>query len=198
MASLSFIETTKLIDLIRRADPKGNMKVRVLPGHQLAMGSDPLSPTLVIDLSKEIISPYSSGEQTNTVFTADVSESATTRAPADRRSGTYCYELRGRRYECRSLKELLRMSLESLERVSPGTLERLSHIKPRSKRIVAHEPSLLFESPNLAKEYSEKLSNGWWFGTNNSAQETKAWLERAVQCAGLRWGPDFDTKDIIT
>lgn len=189
VANVSFIESKRLIELVRQADPNGNMKIRVLTGHRLAIGSDPLAPTHVIDLSKEKIESHSPRDGTQAVPAAGVPLRP---AQTNRRSGTYTYKLRGRSFECRSLKEMLRLSLESIEQVAPGTLERLSQIKPRSKRIVAREPRLLFDSPNLVSEYSEKLANGWWFGTNNSAQETKAWLQRAVECAGLRWGPDFD------
>jgi hypothetical protein len=193
MASLSFIGSAKLVELVRNADPKGLMKVRVLTGHRLAMGADPLSPSLVLDLSKEMISPYSDSQETPAVAVGNVLEKRDTHTSTGRRSGSYAFELEGRTHQCKSLKEMLRMSLESLEQVAPGTLEQLSHIKPRSKRIVARDPKMLFETASLAGEYSEKLSNGWWMGTNNSAQETTSWLKRAVLCAGLRWGTDFST-----
>jgi len=35
--------------------------------------------------------------------------------------------------------------------------------------------------------------DGWWYGTNNSAGETNAWLERACSCSGLAWREDFKT-----
>jgi hypothetical protein len=33
--------------------------------------------------------------------------------------------------------------------------------------------------------------DGWWFGTNNSRDETIAWLKRGCELAGLSWGEDF-------
>jgi hypothetical protein len=45
----------------------------------------------------------------------------------------------------------------------------------------------------MAAEFAEQLGSGWWYGTNNSAQETRAWLERACSCAGLTWGVEFKT-----
>jgi hypothetical protein len=69
--------------------------------------------------------------------------------------------------------ELLAESLKAIELSRPGTLEKLSHIKPKSKRIVSHVKKALFDSKHLSEGYGAKLLNGWWYGTNNSAQETK-------------------------
>lgn len=97
------------------------------------------------------------------------------------------------RVECGSLRELLGESLKALEGARPGTLDKLSHIKPKSKRIVSHDKKALFDSEHLSEEYGAKLLNGWWYGTNNSAQETNTWIERAAGCAGLKWGKDVRT-----
>lgn len=110
-----------------------------------------------------------------------------------RRSGNYWLELNGHRVEHSSLKDLLSEGLRALEQTRPGTLEKLTRIKPRSKRIVARDPKHLFDRSHLAKGCSEKLIDGWWFGTNNSADETNAWLERACSCSGFIWGEDFKT-----
>jgi len=112
------------------------------------------------------------------------------RSRLGRRSGTYSIEVKDKRVECSSLKEGLATALREIEKIRPGTLEALSLIKPRSKRIVARNPSDLFDQPELSEKYAEQLSDGWWYGTNNSAQETTAWLKRACQIAKLLWNSD--------
>jgi hypothetical protein len=200
MASLSFVPVPKLIDLLNTADPTKSMYLRVLSMTRLAVGADPLNPSAVIDLAKEKIVPFSEesikapeiapaipvGTRANIAIVPDWR--------ASRRGGEYWYELKDQRADFRSLKDLLGGALLAFETASPGTLEKLSHIKPRSRRIVSRDPNQLFDKGHLAKEYAEKLGNdGWFYGTNNSAHETSAWLERACSCAGFGWGVDFKT-----
>lgn len=187
MASLSYIQARKLVDLINSATSSGNMYVRVVSSNRLALGKDPMSPTVAIDLSKEAVVPFS--EQAAPVSVGPSSKGA--RERATRRSGNYWFELYDKRSEFNSLGELLAEALRSLEAASHGTLEKLSLIKPRSKRIVARDKRMLFAAEHLSEEFAEELVPGWWYGTNNSTQETGAWLRRACDCAGLKWGVDF-------
>jgi hypothetical protein len=115
-----------------------------------------------------------------------------------RRGGQYWFELNGKRSEFHSLRDLLAGGLSALEDARPSTLEKLSHIKPRSRRIVARDPKELFDKDHLAKDYAEKLKDGWYYGTNNSANETNSWLERACSCAGLKWDTEFKTSITLT
>ena len=184
MASIAYTPTPKLIDLLQKADPSKTMCVRIEDNHTLALGIDPLKPTVMIDLSNESLT------------TQPVSSKIVPAPPMTRTSrydGDYWFEVKGERGQCKSLKDLLHKSLTSIEAVAPGTLDKLSNIKLRSKRIVAREKSKLFDRAHLAIKYSEKIPNGWWMGTNNSSQETNAWLERACSCAGLTWGENFKT-----
>jgi len=80
-----------------------------------------------------------------------------------------------------SAKQLLADGLKAIEAACPGTLEKLSHIKPRTRRIVARNPKDLFDEAHLVDEYSEQLAEGWWYGTNNSADRAKAWLQLRVR-----------------
>ncbi len=112
---------------------------------------------------------------------------------ASRQTGKYLVDIRGQTIECTSLKHLLGEGLRALEKERPGTLDKLSHVKPRTKRIVARNPGDLFDQPELSAKYAERLSDSWWYGTNNSAAETNPWLERGCEMAGLRWGKDFTT-----
>jgi hypothetical protein len=198
MATLSFISASKLVDLLKATDSHREMHVRVLSANKLALGADPIQPTHVIDLSKEKVSIYDPASSSRPATAAPVGV-ATFDQPKlragkmTRRSGDHWFEFNGHRTECRSLKELLAEGLKSIEKSKPGTLEKLSRIKPRSRRIVAREPKQLFESEHLIRDYAEKLTNDWWYGTNNSAAETDAWLERACTYADFKWGTEFRT-----
>ena len=196
MASLSFIPASKLVNLLDTADPKKCMYVRVLSATRLALGADPLNPSAMIDFSKEAVLPYAETktEAPQNVLLANPDVRETVGLRLTRRSGEYWYELKGKRSDCQSLKELLALSLLSIEKATPGTLDNLTNVKPRSRRIVARNPNELFDKPHLAKDYAEKLGkDGWYYGTNNSANETNAWLKRACAHAGLKWGEDFKT-----
>lgn len=174
------ISASKLTDLIQRANKDGRMHACIVDG-RLALGTDPTNPSVAIDLSVEAIVP----------FRRDLPAMPPSTIRASRKSGDYWVELRGQRQEFGSLRDLLAGSLRAIEQIAPGSLEKLSQIKPRSKRIVAHDRTLLFDSPDLAEKYSVRLMNGYWFGTNNSTDETRTWLQRACNCAGLEWGSDF-------
>jgi len=133
------------------------------------------------------------GTLTNFEVYPDAAESRRRTAKVARSSGTYWFEFKGQRTEFGSLKDLLSGGLRALEEARPGTLEKLSQIKPRSKRVVARDSKQLFDKEHLAEQFSERLADGWWYGTNNSKFETEAWLARACACSGLTWGMDFKT-----
>lgn len=195
MATVSFILASKLSELMQSANKGGEMYVRVVSRNRLALGVDPMNPTILIDLSKEKVGPYNEFKQQVAPQLREEADpqpqAQATAIRASRRSGEYWIELHGKRLEFGSLRELLGAALRAIEATHPGTLEKLAHIKPKSKRIVARDKKMLFDSEHLCDEYADHLMNGWWYGTNNSAQETNTWLERACDCAGLRWGRDF-------
>ena len=189
------ISASKLAELLSSIDENDNMYVRVLTESRLAVGADPDRPTLMVDLSKEKIGPYHrpQGDPLDAPLTngpqAPLGNGTVLRSR--RRSGDYSLEIRGRRQNCGSLKELLAVSLTALEEAIPGTLDKLSRVKGRSRHIVAREPSLLFSKRHLSEKYAEQLAPGWWYGTNNSAEQTQVWLKRACKLSGLKWGEDF-------
>src|SRR5262245_49894483 len=191
MATLSFISASKLAELLQTANKGREMYVRVISGNRLALGNDPMKPTISIDLSKETVGAYNESKPKEVIEPQPQPQPSAIRTP--RRSGDYWSELNGKRLESGSLRELLAQGLRSIEAARPGTLEKLSHIKLRSKRIVDRDKKMLFVSERLSDKYGEELMDGWWYGTNNSAQETNAWLERACGCAGLAWRIDFRT-----
>lgn len=180
---LSIIPTAKLSELASSAEKQGYRYAQVHSKNLLAVGADPLNPTHVIDLNKETICP---------ILDPDV-PSLHVVPRNSRRTGNYSIEIKGNRIECASLKELLSEGLKAFEKHRLGTLRDLAEVKPRSKRIVAREPAQLFMNQELVQKYSEKLVDGWWFGTNNSKEETLTWLRRGAEKAGLVWGKDVRT-----
>jgi hypothetical protein len=186
MASLTYIPATKLSELLVAADPKKNLCVRVL-NNRLVLGADPFSPSAVIDFSNEQVVPYSESALEPERSLADV----VAEERASRKSGEYWFELKAKRVEARSLRDLLKEALLAIEAERPRMLQSLSMMMPRSRRIVSQEPRLLFQKRELVEKYAAPLCPGWFYGTNNSAAETNAWLLRACQCARLEYGKDF-------
>lgn len=197
MANLSFIRASTLANLLATADSEGKMFVRVLTPSRLALGADPLMPVAIIDLAQEKLLPYNSAESAeplnDRVDAGTARHDDGPRYRVSRRGGQYWFELNGEKVEAHSLRDLLADGLRAFEAERPGTLEKLSQIKARSRRIVARDPKLLFDKGHLAEEYAEKLSDGWFYGTNNSAETTNSWLRQACSIAGFTWGKDFKT-----
>ena len=193
MASLAFISSSKLVELLKSSDPERKMYVRIMGTNRLALGTDPLQPSTVIDLSRETIGAFTASEAGQSRSNPPAEEPKFNVSKITRRSGDYSFEIKGKQTECGSLKELLAEGLMALERAKPGTLENLSRIRGRSRRIVARDANLLYDKPHLVSEYAERLMSNWFYGTNNSARETNVWLQRAAECAGFKWGSDFST-----
>ncbi len=203
MASLAiaFMRTAALVDLVRVADPEGTKFVRILSDTKIGIGSDALSPSIVIDfLAETTAGPSEALEPKKAPIVAPTSSPAVQVMPPDAPSGALSwkdrltknwFELQGKKTRCSSVKEILLRGLQAIETERPGTLEKLSQIKKRTKRIVARDRNSLFESPHLVQDHSSQIPSRWWVGTNNSSQEVKSWLRQAVECAGLRWDADF-------
>lgn len=180
MATFPFLEISTLSKLLKQADPNGQMKA-FLSQNRLLLGTDPFNPSYEIDFSAEKVIALGAAV-TNPTNESDFGSTL---------NAKYQITIKGKSAGLKSLKDVLKTGLVLLEKASPGTLEKLSNIKPYSKRIVAKDRNQLFESKHLVDAFSEKLQGEWWVGTNNSTQEVRAWLERATQCAGLTWNKDF-------
>lgn len=189
MAQVSFISAQKLVELVNGANPKRDMLVRVLGPDQLALGVDPFNPTNIIDLSNEAIRAATSSLTNDSGPAPKIA----TKPRLSRKSGRYLLDIKGKIVECKSLKEMLGEGLCAFERHQSGTLAQLAQIKGRTKRIVSRDPNDLFEDDELVQNFAEKLGEGWWFGTNNSSQETLKWLRQGAEYAGLEWGKDVST-----
>ncbi len=191
MATTAWMELTKGKSFLAKLDPKSVMWV--LSPTEIAVGAVPLHADYIIDLSTETLSQVN-GAKVDAAPAAGFPTSARLKPSIDqyRKSGRYLFELHGKTEECGSLKESLKKSLIAIETDKPGMLAELTKIKPRTRRIVAKDPKDLFTDQKLVKQFAESLMPGWYFGTNNSAQETKVWLQRACEIAGLKWGKDFE------
>jgi hypothetical protein len=158
----------------------------LLDKDRLLLGPNPFEPTSYIDFAGEtVVALASERPPVTTMEEAPLAPS--------RKTGDYWFEISGRRVSARSQKELLVEGLRALERASPGTLEKLSKIRGRSKAIVSRDPNTLFNRPHLVAKFAYKLMDGWWLGTNNNANETNNRLQEAAGCAGLKWGETFKT-----
>lgn len=176
MAVVSYVSSAKLVSLLTAADPKKNLNVRVLSATRLSLETSTFQQVATIDLAEEKI-----------ISGADDVEVMTAHEPSSRRGGEYKISAFGESSVRHSLKDLLASGLNALEANRPGTLDKLSKIKKTTKRIVAHDPKKLFESESLADKFAAPLATGWWYGTNNSKQETEAWLKLACECADVKW-----------
>jgi hypothetical protein len=194
MANLAYMPASKLADLLRALDANKGIYA-VLRDNQLTLGNDPFKPTALVDFSDEAIRPFNGpglehpGASPPQGPQSPLNSGAGSKSP--RRSGDYWLEIKGYRLNCGSLKQLLAAALTALEEAVPGTLDKLSRVKGRSRHIVAREPGLLFNKRHLSEKYAEQLMPGWWFGTNNSAEQTQVWLKRACKLSSLTWGEDF-------
>ncbi|HLY05647.1 MAG TPA: hypothetical protein VKR31_07860 [Rhizomicrobium sp.] len=163
------IQSPKLISLIKQADPRGQMHLRVVSNERLELGADPFKSSVAIDLKTETIQPLDAVAPTQIIPPALSLGGA-------RATGDYWYEINGNRVGCHSVKALLLQSLTALAAADPQLMENLSKVRKRTKRIVAKDKYWLFRDRNLADKYSVQLENGWWVGTNNSSPEVRAWL----------------------
>lgn len=177
MAVVSYISNAKLLSLLTAADPQKALNVRVLSATRLSLETDTFQPVATIDLADEKVIPAN-----GSIKIAPVT------GTTSRRRGNYQLSAFGETATLYSLKDLLAAGLKALEKHRPGTLDKLTKIKTTTKRIVAHDPAHLFDSKGLSEKFAAPLAHGWWYGTNNSAQETEAWLKRACDCAAVQWG----------
>src|SRR5581483_5524694 len=177
----------KLADLLKQASPRGDMHVTILSSTRLGIGINPSHPQTVIDLVSDTMEPFS----THTIQLPGQIPPPGVIARRTRRTGAYPLHFNGKTSSYSSLKELLGAGLKEIEAYVPGTLDKLRKHKAPTKRIVARAPKDLFDQTELAEKYAEPLIDGWCYGTNNSAEETKTWLRRACEYAGLEWDKDF-------
>jgi len=97
----------------------------------------------------------------------------------------YSVSLRGKTLVAETLAEILVEALRRLESLAPGTLEKLSHLSRRKRRMVARRRVDLYPGrPDLA-DMSRHVVNGWYLGTNCSRSDAGAILAHASVAARL-------------
>lgn len=112
--------------------------------------------------------------------------------PSRRRTGTFAYELLGKRVEEGSLQAVYMSCLLELAQRKPGFLEGLSKESTKSRRIVARDPEKLYlKTPGLSEKYARPLEDGWWVDINLSRQQCEQRLKIACDVARLKWGRDL-------
>lgn len=101
-----------------------------------------------------------------------------------RRTGNFSIVLEGEVVPAKSQRDLLLVGLTAIERMRPGSLEKLSCERGRTKRPVARMRELLYGDARLAK-HAARIEGGWWVATNNSFPEVEKFIRRAAFHAGL-------------
>ena len=101
-----------------------------------------------------------------------------------RRTGDFSLILEGRLLSAPSQRALLLVGLRHIERIRPGTLDKLASEKARTKRVVARRRESLYGRPQLLK-HAEQIEGVWWVATNNSFGEVQKFIRRAAFHAGL-------------
>lgn len=96
-------------------------------------------------------------------------------------------------YKFGSNTQLLIEGLNIIEDRFPGTLEKFSTWKGRSKRPVARSREELYDVPHPIT-HSAKLKSGYFVATNNKGSESRSFLREAAQIAGLEWGTNFTVR----
>ena len=85
---------------------------------------------------------------------------------------------------CGSAKQALLEGMDEIERRQPGTLDKVSRVKGRSKRPVHREREELYDLPTQQR-YSERIKSGHWVATNNKRNEALDVLELTANVANI-------------
>lgn len=110
--------------------------------------------------------------------------------------GLWTVELRGQRKSAANLKEAYRTLLLWLHAEFPEFLKGFSEARGKSRRFIARIPTLLYlNSPHLAKNHAQALTEGWFFDTNLSTEQVGGRARIAARLCGLRYGADVRILD---
>ena len=206
----AFVEIEKFRRQLAQLD--GARFIAVAGDGKILSGSNPLEPEWEYDLAQERFVPASgagNGDDRMATGAGDGEPSAVaSRAvigfaelalPASlagrnsRATGRFPVTIRGQTYLYQNLKQALGATLLLLSEES-GFLERLSKEQTRSRRLIAHRPEDLFDSPAMRKKalrYAANLENGWWMNTNNSESQVRMWLNIIARTANLSWNREI-------
>lgn len=186
------MSVAKLQALLSEAVARGAVAVWSERG-SLVLGPHHGRPDRRIDFAAERLVPVSGGRQPQgrgTVTAAADAPFGPALALLDappvpgRTTGNLALILEGKVLHAQSHRALLLSTFREIERLRPGTLDKLASEKKRTKRAVARSRDLLYDKPRLAK-HAERIEGGWWVATNNSANEVETFVRRAAFHAGL-------------
>ncbi len=186
------IQISKAVGLLNEARNSG-LSLLWIEGNAIALGFAPSHTELRLDLiSESLVSepnrrPAGNGctEQTGAACAGKNASRVLSRSEGGRRTGHYSVSIDGARHDATSQKSLLLVALAAIERARPGTLEKLSQEKGRTKRIVARNRDNLHANPILGRKFGVRLNDEWWLTTNNSFAETQRFIRRAAWHAGM-------------
>jgi len=108
--------------------------------------------------------------------------------------GVTGFRLRGQFHQARNAKDVLIRAFRELAAQDTAFLERFVSLPRhgRTRRYLARSKEDLYPGrPDLARDYSEEIGQGYWLGTNNCCNAIARILEMACQVAGLKYGTDF-------
>jgi len=108
--------------------------------------------------------------------------------------GAMGFRLKGQFYPARSGKDVLVQAFRKLASQDPTFLERFAALPRHGKtrRYLARSKERLYPGrPDLIRDFSFDLGEGWWLGTNLSRKGIARILEMASQVAGLKYEVDF-------
>ena len=109
---------------------------------------------------------------------------------ASKRSKIVGFILDNERVETGAAKRTLAEILKAFDRRDPGFMERIeAQTVGRTRRLVARNRDDLYDNrPDLVRDYSTDLENGWWLGDNISSRQVRKNVEIACEVAGVNFG----------
>lgn len=102
----------------------------------------------------------------------------------------------GQRSPAPNLKEAYRALLIKVSNDQTDFLTKFSKERGRSRLFVAKEATSLYEnSPQLAKDYAQKLVGDWYFDTNLSREQVAQRARIAAKVANMIYGSGFNISE---
>ena len=118
------------------------------------------------------------------------SPSASPQSKASKRSKIVGFILDNERVETGTANRTLAEVLKAFDRRDPGFMERFAaQTVGRTRRLVARNRDDLYDNrPDLVRDHSTDLENGWWVGDNISSRQVRRNLEIACKTARVNFG----------
>ncbi len=110
---------------------------------------------------------------------------------SQRPRGKYQYDFLGEEGAAETLGELLVDVLQCFADLDENFLEKYSEGRGRTRRFVARNPLAIYPGREDLSNYTAKVCQGWWVGTNYSRVDVRRLLRAACQVTGLVWDVDL-------